>query len=42
MVESQTVCDGGAAVVADDSEPLVPETAHQLDHVRGHRALRRL
>lgn len=39
MVESQTVRDGGAAVVADDAEPPVPEAAHQLDHVRGHRAL---
>ena len=42
LVERETVCDGGAAVVADDSEPPMPEPTHQFDDVRSHRALRRL
>ena len=33
MIERQPVRHPGAAVVADDQEPLVAEVLHHLDHV---------
>jgi hypothetical protein len=42
LVERQAVGHGRPPIVADDAESRVPEPAHQLDDVRGHRALRRL
>ena len=38
-VEAESVGDSGAAVVANDGEPLVAERRHQPGHIGGHRPL---